>query len=113
MRVAHYCKTFSPLSQTFIYDYISEQKRQGIDAHVMAHHRVNAEERPFNDATVIPWPGIFNVRRLGYRALELVGVRARKTSSWPLLRAGMKEALRQISPDVVHAHFGPAASQRL
>jgi len=108
MRVVHYCKTFSSLSETFIYDYISEQKRQGIDAHVMAHHRVNWKERPFDDITIIPWPGMFNVQRLRYRALEFVGARARKTSSWPLLRAGMKEVLRDIPPDVVHAHFGPS-----
>ncbi len=108
MRVAHYCKRFSGLSETFLYDYIAEEARQGVDAHVVTHRRVNAVQRPFPDVSEVPWPGVFNLRRLGYRALELVGQREQKTSAWPVIRHKLFDALQAIEPDLVHAHFGPA-----
>jgi glycosyltransferase involved in cell wall biosynthesis len=106
MRIAHYCKRFSGLSETFLYDYVTEEARQGIDARVVTHDRVNADQRPFPEVTVVPWPGIFNLERLGYRALEVIGQRSRRTSARPIIRRGLQEALSSIEPDLIHAHFG-------
>ncbi len=108
MRVAHLCTSFSRLSETFIYDAIQELDRQGIDCHVLTHQRINEKHRPFDNVTVVPWPGIWNARRLGYRALEIPRLRQWKTSSWPLLRTGLEEELARPPPDAIHAHFGPS-----
>lgn len=107
MLVAHLCAAFSPLSQTFIYDYVTELERQGVRCHVVAQERENPEARPFERATVVPKPSVFDPRRLRYRLLELFGRSPWGLSSRRVLRDDLEKALRRIVPDVVHAHFGP------
>lgn len=107
MRVAHLCSRFSPLSQTFIYDYVTELERRGVEGHVLTQGREHVEARPFPRVTIIPKPGLFNAQRLRYRLLEVIGQRERGTSSQAVLRARLRTALRQLRPDLVHAHFGP------
>lgn len=106
MRVLHLCKTFSKLSETFIYDYVTELERQGVDVSVLTHRRANAEHRPFEDVTVLPWPSDWSLRRIGYRLLELLGLRESYTSYWSMLWPRLEGEIERIDPDVIHAHFG-------
>ncbi len=107
MRVVHLCKAFSRLSETFIYDYVVELERQDVEGHVLTHRRENLEERPFAAVTVVPEPGLFNVRRLGYRLLEVAGRREKNALAVGVMRGRLRRALEALRPDVVHAHFGP------
>jgi glycosyltransferase involved in cell wall biosynthesis len=106
IRVAHLCKDFSKRSETFIYDYVTELERQGVDNHVVANERVNPDERPFDDVTVVPWTALWSPRRVGYRLLEVLGLDGTLESSWRELWPGAEEAIDRIAPDVLHAHFG-------
>lgn len=107
MRVAHLCRQFSPLSETFIYDYVTELERQGVSNHVLTFERLNAAERPFPAVTVVRKPGRWNVQRLWRRIwVEFRGEHP-IISFWSILRRRLKKALRRIHPDIVHAHFGP------
>lgn len=106
IRVAHLCKAFSKRSETFVYDYVTELERQDVDNHVVAGRRVNPDQRPFDDVTVVPWPALWSPRRVGYRLLEVLGLDGTLESSWRELWPGAEEAIERIAPDVLHAHFG-------
>jgi glycosyltransferase involved in cell wall biosynthesis len=108
MRVAHFRQEFSTSSETFIYDYVSEMQRQGVDTHVVTLRRVNEESRPFPNVTVVERPSRWHPRRLWHRALVPFGERKPLHAEWPQIRDRLEEALREIQPDVIHAHFGPA-----
>lgn len=109
LQVAHLCKAFSKRSETFIYDYVTELERQGVDNHVVAGQRVNPGERPFEKVTVVPWPSIWNPRRIGHRVLEVLGLDGALRTSWREWWPGAEAALSRIEPDVLHAHFGRPA----
>lgn len=106
MRVIHLCKAFSKLSETFIYDYVVEQQRQGIDARVVAGQRRNATERPYEPVTVLPWPSVWNPRRLGYRLGEVMGIQTNAGRGWRALWPHLQREVERMQPDVLHAHFG-------
>lgn len=108
MNVLHFCKSFSLLSETFIYDYVTELDRQGEDNHVVTFRRVNEDSRPFPKVTVVDRPSRWHPRRLWNRVLVPMGLRKKGTSFWPQIRDRLESAVRQVSPDVIHAHFGPA-----
>lgn len=103
----HFCKHFSRLSETFIYDYITELERQGEDNHVVTLNRVNEESRPFPKINVLDRPNFWHPRRLWHRSLGVVGVKDPKTSYWPQIRERLAKVVRDVNPDVIHAHFGP------
>lgn len=106
MRVVHFCKSFSPLSQTFIYDYVTELECQGVDNRVLTMERKNESDRPLGNVTVVSKPARWNPRRLYYRAEATLGLRHVVTSSWPMIRSRLQQAVARMQPDVVHAHFG-------
>jgi hypothetical protein len=47
MRVLHFVESFSPTSETFIYDYVTELERQAFDNHVLTFRRLNEDDRLF------------------------------------------------------------------
>ena len=106
MRVAHLCQDFSILSETFIYDYVTELDRQGAEGHVVAINVANRDTRPFANVTHAPWPGSRHPHRLLHRVLAEVGVGRAERASWPELRRRVRAAVRRIRPDVLHAHYG-------
>jgi len=112
MRVLHFTERFSPISETFIYDYINELEQQGVDNHVATLRRSNVEERPFSKVTEVEWPSRWNPRRLwrfGRCLTEEHDVEKSKLlSAWPHVRNHLEDISRQVEPDVIHAHFGPA-----
>lgn len=107
MRIVHFCDCFSPLSETFIYDHVSEVERQGATCHVLTLERSNEETRPFDGVYTIPAPPRWNAGRLWRRSLAAFGKGTASGSYWPLLTPSLKEALVALAPDVIHAHFGP------
>ena len=114
MRVLNFCEAFSPLSQTFIYDFIVESERQGTDNNVVTLRRENTSSRPFQKVETISPPSRKHPLRVWYRLLEKMEVREAcltsrlQTSYWPQVRTSLHEVTRYLGPDVIHAHFGPA-----
>lgn len=109
MRVLHFAQSFSPLSETFIYDYVTELERQDVDNHVVTFRHMNAETRPFPKVKIINRPSRWHPRRLWHRALVPLGIGEVRTSDWPQTRDRLEEVVRRIDPHVIHAHFGPEA----
>lgn len=109
MRVLHFAESFSPTSETFIYDYITELERQRVDNHVATFRRVNEGDRPFSKVHVVDRPSRWHPRRLWHRALVPFGVGQARTSDWPLVKDSLAAIAQEVEPVVIHAHFGPAA----
>jgi glycosyltransferase involved in cell wall biosynthesis len=109
MRVAHFCENFSPLSETFIYDYVTELEQHDTENWMVTFNRVNASSRPFAKAHELSSPGRWNPKRLARRLLASVGIGGKPhMAAWPLLRQQLKRKIDQVKADVLHAHFGPA-----
>jgi len=108
MRVAHVCERFSSLSETFIYDQITELERQGVDSWVVTPDRTNEKDRPYSKVKTVRRPAWWDPRWGVRRALAEVGVGKAHASGWPVVRPQIERALREMGPDVIHAHFGTA-----
>lgn len=107
MRVLHYRQTFSKLSETFIYDYLTELERQGIENHVVTWERRNADTRPFPSVVELDWPGKWHPRRLFDGMCSRLGIGGSIQETYlHEARRRVPATIRQVSPDVVHAHFG-------
>lgn len=103
MKVLHICSAFSPLSETFIYDYITELERQGIENHVLTFHRLNEQDRPFDRVYIV---------RIKHDIVWLIQRLIAQLSKGPgryfsIQRRAMRKIIEQVNPDVIHAHFGP------
>lgn len=107
MRTVHYCNVFSPLSQTFIYDYVTELERQGVGVHFVTQRRENEGERPFSHVSLIDAPSRWHPERMWYRTRALFGTGEASESSIPIVQRRIREKIEQLAPDVIHAHFGP------
>ncbi len=107
MRVLHFCRSFSPLSETFVYDYVLGLERHGVENHVVAYRRQNAASRPFARVVTIDGALRWAPRRLAARMLATVGLPAPEQITWPAIRRHLRRAARRIAPGIVHAHFGP------
>jgi colanic acid/amylovoran biosynthesis glycosyltransferase len=108
MRILQYCESFSPLSETFVYDLIDELERQGVDNYVATLRRVNPENRPFHKLYLITTQERFNPERLFHRVLVEAGIGHKDESTWPGIRRNIGRIVRAIRPDVIHAQFGPS-----
>jgi glycosyltransferase involved in cell wall biosynthesis len=108
VKVLHFCESFSPLSETFVYDYITELERQGVDNHVVTLERENPADRPFPKVTEIGRAGRWHPHRLWHRALASFGIGEIETAGWPVMRSRLAKVVREVKPDVIHSHFGHA-----
>lgn len=114
MRVLHYRQTFSKLSETFIYDYLSELERQGISNDVVTHERKHADARPFPNVVDVGWPHRWYPLHLMHRLLVRIGIKRARMTGWPGMgkdrqrevRRRLLSATQDVQPDVIHAHFG-------
>ena len=106
MRVLHFRKTFSVLSETFLFDCITGLEREGIHNHVATLTRHNVDTRPFAKVHVVRGPGPFHLSRVVHYVMARFRADAPDGSSWPALRRGLERLTERLSPDVIHAHFG-------
>jgi len=107
MKVLHYCNGFSGLSETFIYDYIIELERQGVDNYVLAHKRLYEEDRPFEKVEIVKYPSIWQPEMILRKIKSIIFNENPVKTPWPIIRRKMERILIEFDPDIVHAHFGP------
>lgn len=107
MKVVHYSNLFSPLSQTFIYDYVTELERQGVECHFLTGKRENEAERPFANVHVVDPPSRWHPERLWHRGLAQFGRGEASESTVPIIRRRIRDRMDRLSPEAIHAHFGP------
>ena len=98
-RVVHAVERFLPRSETFVYTLVNGHRRY--DASVLCQSRANEDEFPFPRLHVHPKP---LTRRSVAWWLDASVEHATGRSPW---RRAVEARLREIKPDVVHAHFGP------
>lgn len=108
MKAAHLVHTFSRLSETFIYDYIKAEQELGIGCEILTFNRENENDRPFFKEKIHPLKiPAWDLRRYlnrGKASLLKINI---ETANWNLYRNQLAQKLDVITPDVVHAHFGP------
>lgn len=106
MRVAHLVHTFSKLSETFIYNYVSSLQNQDLEVSVITFNHVNEDERPFSPVKTLtlPW---WNISRIWNISRNKLLGKNLETAAWPVYRKKLREMLSEMTPDVIHAHFGP------
>lgn len=107
MRILHYVTSFSILSETFIYDYITELESQGADNYVVTENRMNTGDRPFGKVEEVKQPGTWHPERLLRRVKTAIKREEPRLANWAILRRRLAKAIEEINPDVIHAHFGP------
>ena len=108
MKVLHFSKHFSATSETFIYDYVTELEKEGVENHVVTLDRVNERDRPFPRVSTVDEPGRWDLRRLWYRIIAYAGIGHARSSYWPTIRRQLRSVVSSVQPDVIHAQFGPA-----
>lgn len=106
MRSTHFIHSFSKLSETFIYDYVTSLQKQGVDVNIITFSRLNKNERPFESVTTLslPW---WNIQRIWNIARDIILGFNTETSAWPVYRERLKKMCLEEKPDILHAHFGP------
>lgn len=110
IKVLHFKRSFSKTSETFLYAYLTELERQGEENHVLTLERKNEKQRPFPKVTVIDnEPDRWHPRRVWYRMRLLGRENAPGRSMQMLVDKRTEEAIREIGPDIIHAHMGPEA----
>jgi glycosyltransferase involved in cell wall biosynthesis len=107
MRIVHLVDSFSPLSETFIYDYITELQCNGVDNHVVTFCRDNVEERPFENVHLITLPSRWHPERVFGKIKRHLHIVETSESFRELYRHRLCPLIEEINPDVIHAHFGP------
>jgi len=112
MRIAFIVGSFSLLSQTFVYERVTELVRQGHDVHVITMKRALAVERPYEQVHEISSPGLIR-RRLLNLQIWLRGIATEDANKVECNRyAGyyrkkIADIISKIEPDIIHAEFGP------
>lgn len=108
MKVIHLCRTFSKLSETFIYDAITELDATEIENEVVTFKRIHATDRPFSKVHLLE-PSIW-MRAVGTlkKTLDAIGlVSFDPAAELELQRQRMLHSfLKKNRADLVYAHFG-------
>lgn len=106
MYTVHFSHSFSKLSETFIYDYLTSLQKQGVQVEVVTLHHLNKQERPFDGVRELSLP-VLNIPRLWNITRDKMMGRKTEVSAWPVYRKRLKNIFLRNKPDVLHAHFGP------
>lgn len=109
MRILHYCTDFSLLTETFIYDTITELERQGVDNHIVTRQRSNDAQRPFPKVHILRGIGQTHPAKLLHRACRMFVPRARRSCLNEFIPPQLLRLTHDLRPDFLHAHFGLAA----
>lgn len=106
MLSVHFVHSFSKLSETFIYDYVTSLQNQKVDVEVCTFNHINKQERTFEPVTRVslPW---WNMGRIWRIVCDTLLGKDSETSAWPLYQQKLKKRFLNRKPDVLHAHFGP------
>jgi glycosyltransferase involved in cell wall biosynthesis len=107
VRVAHICSTFSKLSETFVYDYVTGLEYQNTFGSVVAFKRENAGTRPFPRVHIIDESQKSKFLRIVRTAIFRKRRHETLEMAWTGQRRLLYGVLNRIDPDVIHAHFGP------
>jgi colanic acid/amylovoran biosynthesis glycosyltransferase len=108
MRIAHITDSFSPLSETFIYDYITELERSSsVENHVVTFSRQNIKDRPFENVHLAPLPSRWHPERAWEKVKQHLHLTEANDSHLNICRRRILPNLKCLNPDVIHAHFGP------
>ena len=108
MKVIHFCRTFSKLSETFIYDTIMALDETELENEVVTFKRLHAIDRPFSKVHVLQ-PGLLTRAVTALKKwLSTVGIgRFDAAAEQELQRQRLLQRfLKQHRPDLIHAHFG-------
>jgi colanic acid/amylovoran biosynthesis glycosyltransferase len=97
--VLHAVDVFGQRSETFVYTVVTGHRT--FEATVLCHAREHADELPFPRVHVHPKP---RSRRTVEWWVAASIERAGGRSPW---RRNVETLIRDLAPDVVHAHFGP------
>jgi colanic acid/amylovoran biosynthesis glycosyltransferase len=100
MKIAHFVRSFSPTSETFIYDYIT--KNPLVEQRVFSFQRVNENNRPFAHVTCLP-PQKNLWTWLSQKLFPTWHGEHQSTID------RLTQAMDLEKVDVIHAHFGPNA----
>jgi glycosyltransferase involved in cell wall biosynthesis len=106
VRVVHFCRAFSNLSETFIYDYVTELERQGLDNQVITFDRQNESTRPFEKVQVLKRPGPRHPVNLAVRLFRKIRRQSDVDRPWAGCATELLRAARRYRPQIIHAHFG-------
>lgn len=108
MKVLHFVESFSPFTETPVYENIcSLEEDFGVHNHVVCISRVNEKIRPFPRVTLIRRFLKGDYRRKLRSVLARVGLLPKFSTTEPALREQLQEIIGREKPDVIHAHFGP------
>lgn len=108
MKVIHLCRSFSKLSETFIYDTITELNATEIENEVVTFKRLHATDRPFPKVHLLePGLGMRSIAALkkGLAALGLGSFDPAAELEAQRQRL-LHNFLKKHRPDLVQAHFG-------
>lgn len=107
MHIAHVVESFSPLSETFIYNYVVGIKNRGYGSSVYTRTHVQTEGRHYDPVYV--WPLV--PQWAPQRALSGLAVRLkmRKVHDhiFSLARRSALRLFQKHQPNIIHAQFGP------
>ncbi len=111
-RVVHVCPSFSPLSETFIYNIVNKLSSYGIKSYVITEERVNSNSRPFERLYEVKGKSKHNLKRY-WNFLKRIAKggsinNAKLASTWPKKRKEVKQKIKRVEPSLIHSHFGPS-----
>jgi len=106
MHTVHFSHSFSRLSETFIYDYVTSLQKQDVRADIITLNHINSDERPFDKVRELSLP-LWNIPRLWNISRDMIMKRKTEVSAWPVYRNRLRKILQKNKPDIIHAHFGP------
>jgi colanic acid/amylovoran biosynthesis glycosyltransferase len=108
MKVIHLCHTFSHLSETFIYDVVTNLEKTEIDNAVLTFKLVNLNDRPFPKVRLLKPSSTMRLKAILKKVLSRIGMTSFDPSDE--LHAQRQKLLysylQKNRPDVIHAHFG-------
>ncbi len=107
MKIAHITESFSPVSETFIYDLVVGLQNAGHENRVFTFRRLNEGTRPYDAVTVLNPPGRLTPQRIQNSIRRRLGEISIQEQLFPIARQQAYSWLVETNPDVVYAHFGP------
>lgn len=108
MKILHVAESFSPLSETFIYDYIQQLESNGADNHIATFRRCCESSRPFPRVHLIKLPPRWAILRIREKIRIICGKVPREDAYLDYYRNRLLNYTREMQPDLIHAHFGTA-----